>query len=76
MLFRSAAGYNFEIAFSSVIACITNSGPGLGSVVGPAGNFSSLSDFAKCVLSFAMLLGRLEVLTIMVVFSRSFWSQN
>lgn len=72
----AAAGYNFEIAFSSVIACITNSGPGLGSVVGPAGNFSSLSDFAKCVLSFAMLLGRLEVLTIMVVFSRSFWSQN
>lgn len=66
-------GQPFEIAFSSVIACITNSGPGIGPVIGPAGNFSSLSDFAKYVLVFAMLLGRLEVVTILVVFTKNFW---
>ena len=70
------AGYNLEIAFSSVVACITNSGPGLGAVIGPAGNYSSLSDFAKYVLSFTMLLGRLEIITVIAVFTRSFWFKN
>ena len=66
-------GQPFEVAFSSVIACITNSGPGVGSVVGPVGNYSSLSDTAKYILSFAMLLGRLEVVTILVVCTKNFW---
>ena len=70
------AGYNLEIAFSSVVACITNSGPGLGAVIGPAGNYSSLSDFAKYDLSFTMLLGRLEIITVIAVFTRSFWFKN
>ena len=69
-------GYDFEIAFSSVVACITNSGPGLGKVIGPAGNYSSLSDGAKYVLSFVMLLGRLEVVTVITVLTRSFWTRN
>ena len=66
-------GQDFETAFSAVTACITNSGPGIGKIVGPDGNYSSLSDFAKHVLSFAMLLGRLEIMTIVVVFSKNFW---
>ena len=69
-------GYDFEIAFSTVIACISNSGPGWGSIVGPVGNYSSLSDAAKYVLSFVMLLGRLEVITVVTVLTKSFWSKN
>ncbi len=66
-------GQPFDIAFSAVIACLTNSGPGIGSVIGPVGNFSSLPDMAKYLLSFAMLLGRLEVITIFVVCTKNFW---
>ncbi len=66
-------GQSFEISFSSVIACLTNSGPGVGKVIGPVGNYSSLSDTAKYILSFAMLLGRLEVMTIFVVGTKNFW---
>lgn len=72
-LLLALGGLDFETAFGSVIACITNSGPGIGPVVGPSGNFSSLSDFAKYVLAFAMLLGRLEILTVLVIFTKSFW---
>lgn len=73
--FVAVGGYDLEIAFSSVVACITNSGPGIGNLIGPAGNYSSLSDYAKYVLSFAMLLGRLEVLTVLALFTKSFWEQ-
>ena len=66
-------GLDFSTAFSAVVACITNSGPGIGPVVGPAGTFAPLSDFAKYMLSLAMLLGRLEVLTVIVIFTKSFW---
>lgn len=66
-------GQPFDIAFSAVIACLTNSGPGIGSVIGPVGNYSSLPDMAKYILSFAMLLGRLEVITILVVCTKNFW---
>ncbi len=66
-------GEPFEIAFSAAIASITNSGPGVGKIIGPSGNYSSLSDVAKYILAFAMLLGRLEVVTILVVFTKNFW---
>lgn len=72
-LLVAITGQDFETSFSAVIACITNSGPGIGKIVGPAGNYSSLSDFAKWTLAFSMLLGRLEVMTILVVFSKNFW---
>ena len=52
---------------------ICNVGPGLGDVIGPAGNFSTLPDAAKWMLSAGMLLGRLEMFTILVLFSRTFW---
>lgn len=74
--FVAVGGYDLEISLSAVVACITNSGPGIGNLIGPAGNYSSLSDYAKYVLSFAMLLGRLEVLTVLALFTKSFWNQN
>lgn len=63
----------FTTALSAVTTAVTNVGPGLGPVVGPAGNFTSLPDGAKVLLAFAMILGRLEFFTVLVVFSRDFW---
>ena len=65
-------GLDIVTAFSAVVATVNNIGPGLGSV-GPSGNFGGLSAFQTWVLSFAMLLGRLELLTVLVLFSRHFW---
>ncbi len=59
-------------AFSAVITCINNIGPGLGAV-GPAANFGVLNDFQLWVLTFAMLLGRLELLSVLVLFTPQFW---
>jgi trk system potassium uptake protein TrkH len=59
-------------AFTAVIACVNNIGPGLGQV-GPAANYGGLSDVQTWVLSFAMLLGRLELLSVMVLFTPQFW---
>ena len=65
----------FEETFSSVTTCISNVGPGFGSV-GPVGNFSALSDFSKVVLSFDMLLGRLEMFPILLLFSPAIWKRK
>jgi trk system potassium uptake protein TrkH len=59
-------------SFGAVIACISNIGPGLGEV-GPTDTFGHLPDLGKWVLSFCMLLGRLEIYTVVVVLSREFW---
>jgi trk system potassium uptake protein TrkH len=66
-------GLDFLTAVSSAATAISNVGPGLGPVVGPAGTFQPLPDAAKWLLSFAMLLGRLELFPIVVLLSRSFW---
>ena len=58
---------------SAAAAAISNVGPGLGPIVGPEGNYSSLPTSAKWILSVGMLLGRLELFTVMVLFSRAFW---
>jgi trk system potassium uptake protein TrkH len=60
-------------ALTASAATIGNVGPGLGDVVGPAGNYATLSDVAKWALSANMLLGRLELFTVFVLFTRSFW---
>ncbi|BDM62565.1 Trk system potassium uptake protein [Shewanella sp. NFH-SH190041] len=60
-------------SISGSITAVTNVGPGLGPVVGPSGNFSSLPDIAKWSLAIGMLLGRLEILTVAVLFHPSFW---
>jgi trk system potassium uptake protein TrkH len=66
-------GADFLTAVSSVATATGNVGNGVGPVVGPSGNFSSLSDTAKWILSLAMLLGRLEILTVVVLFTRNYW---
>ena len=70
MLILLADGLDQVTAFSAVAACMNNLGPGLGDV---ALNYSSLSDLSKYVLSFAMLLGRLEIFTLLVLFTPTFW---
>jgi trk system potassium uptake protein TrkH len=70
MLFVMATGLDQVTAFSAVAACMNNLGPGLGDV---GANYVAVNDPAKWALSFAMLLGRLEVFTLVVLFSRAFW---
>ena len=70
MLLLMAAGHGQVTAFSAMAACINNLGPGLGEV---ASNFRSLDDFSKWVLSAAMLLGRLEIFTFLVLLTPDFW---
>jgi trk system potassium uptake protein TrkH len=67
-----ASGLDFVSSFSAVIACINNAGPGLG-LVGPASNYQGLTDFQTWVCSAAMLLGRLEIFSIIVLFTPTFW---
>jgi len=66
------SGLDIVTAFSAVVATVNNIGPGLGQV-GPAGNFGVLSDFQTWVCTVGMLLGRLELLTVMVMFLPQFW---
>ncbi|MFC1701505.1 TrkH family potassium uptake protein [Pseudomonadota bacterium] len=67
----TATGLDMVTSYSAVVACISNMGPALGE----AGlNFASLNDTAKVILSFAMLLGRLEIYTVLVLFMPSFWN--
>ena len=67
-----ASGLDFMTSLSAIIACINNAGPGLG-LVGPGSNYGVLSDFQTWVCSAAMLLGRLEVFTILVLFTPTLW---
>jgi trk system potassium uptake protein TrkH len=69
----SAAGVDTLSAVSGVAQALANVGPGVGPVVGPAGNFSTMPESALWVLSAAMLLGRLEVIVVLVVLSPVFW---
>jgi trk system potassium uptake protein TrkH len=66
------SGLDVVTAFTAVIACVNNIGPGLGEV-GPAVNYSGLTNFQTWVCSFAMLLGRLELLSLLVLFTPAFW---
>jgi len=68
----SFSGLDVLTAFSAVVACINNTGPGLGQV-GPSTTFASLSDFQTWVCTFSMLLGRLELFTLLVVLTPAFW---
>ena len=67
-----ASELDFVSAFSAVIACINNTGPGLNQV-GPATTYAVLSDFQTWVCTFAMLLGRLELFTLLIIFTPAFW---
>ena len=72
ILVLMSTGLDQETAFSAVAACLNNLGPGLGDV---GRNFSSISDPAKWMLCMAMLLGRLEIFTLLVLFTPGFWKK-
>ena len=67
------SGLDFETSISAAVTAISNVGPGLGVMIGPAGNFASLPDTAKWILDICMIVGRLEYLTVAVVFLPLFW---
>jgi trk system potassium uptake protein TrkH len=67
-----ASGLDFTSAITAIVACINNAGPGL-NVVGPAQNYGVLNDFQVWICSAAMLIGRLEVMTVFVLFTPGFW---
>lgn len=69
-------GFDVTTTVSSVLACLNNVGPGLGEVVGPTGNFSTLSYFSKVVLSLDMLIGRLEIFPILLLVIPSLWKKK
>ena len=66
------SGLDFVSAFSGIIACINNAGPGLG-VLGPASNYGILNDFQTWICTLAMLIGRLEIVTVLIIFTPHFW---
>ena len=69
----SLTGLDFITSLSGAATSISNVGPGLGSIIGPNGNFSSLPDISKWILALGMILGRLELFAILVLFLPSFW---
>ncbi|CVH74854.1 Trk system potassium uptake protein TrkG [Clostridiales bacterium CHKCI006] len=73
-LLVSLQNLDFYSSFGAVATCLNNVGPGLG-IDGPVGNFSAFSDFSKIVLSFDMLVGRLEIFPILMFFSRFIWKK-
>ena len=68
-----AIGLDFEAAVSGSAAAITNVGPGIGAVIGPAGNYATIPDLAKWVLSLEMIMGRLEIFTLLIFLTPRFW---
>ena len=69
----AALGNDFVTSFSAAATATANVGPGIGDVVGPSQNFAALSDASKWVVSVAMLLGRLEIFTVLILLTPSFW---
>ena len=69
----SLTGLDFITSISGAATSISNVGPGLGSIIGPNGNFSTLPDISKWILTLGMILGRLELFAILVLFLPSFW---
>ena len=69
----SFSGLDFITAISGAASSISNVGPGLGGVIGPDGNYKNIPDISKWILTFSMLLGRLELFAVLVLFFPSFW---
>lgn len=74
VLVISFIGHDLETSLGAVAATLGNIGPGIGKV-GPADNYAFFSDFGKWLLSFLMLIGRLELFTVLVLFTSSFWKK-
>ena len=75
ILLVSVDNFSFGTTFTAVVTCIGNVGPGL-EMVGPMGNFSAFSGFSKIVLSLCMILGRLEIIPVLVLFSGTAWKKS
>ena len=75
VLIISVDGFSFETNFTAALACINNVGPGLG-VVGPMGNFLGYSDLSTIILSLTMLIGRLEIMPMIILFSPFAWKKR
>lgn len=73
ILLLAATGLDLVTAVSGALAALTNVGAGLGDTIGPAGNYSTVPDVAKWIMALAMLLGRLELLAVLVIFTPVFW---
>ena len=69
----SISGLDFITSISGAASSISNVGPGLGDIIGPNGNYKDIPDVSKWILSFGMLLGRLELFAVLVLFFPSFW---
>ena len=69
----ASLGLDLSTAVSGSLTALANVGPGVGDIIGPAGNFASLSVPVKLVLIFAMLIGRLELLTFFVILTPAYW---
>lgn len=69
----SMTGLDFITSVSGAATAVANVGPGLGDIIGPAGNFATLNDPAKWILILAMLVGRLELMVVYVIFTVNFW---
>jgi trk system potassium uptake protein TrkH len=69
----SISGLDFLTAISGAASAISNVGPGLGDMIGPNGNYKTIPDLSKWILSIGMLLGRLELFAVLVLFFPSFW---
>ena len=68
-------GLDFLTALSASASAISNVGPGVGEIIGPNGNYNGINEIGKWVLAFTMLIGRLEIFTILVLFSKNFWKK-
>jgi trk system potassium uptake protein TrkH len=68
-------GLDFVTSLSAAVTVVTNVGPGIGNIIGPAGNFSTLPDLAKGLLCIGMLIGRLEIMTIIILLTPSIWQK-
>ena len=74
-LLLNLLGYDLPTSVSAAFACVTNTGPGAIKSIGASGNYAFFSPAAKSILCAAMLLGRLEIMTVLVVFTKTFWKK-
>ena len=68
--------FDFETNVTAALTCLNNVGPGLGKLIGPAGNFSEFSVFSKIILTLNMVIGRLELMPVIVLFSPAAWRKH
>ena len=71
-----AAGIDNTNSVTIALSCISNVGPTLGTQIGPEMSWSGLPDHVKWICSFLMLVGRLEIMSVLVLFTRAFWKDN